>query len=96
MVQYRYRCVVDGDFDLTRPMGTAEPRAQCPVCDSDAVRVFSAPMLSMAPGAIMAAIDKTEKTRDEPEVVSALPSNRGRPRTPMAPANPALQRLPRP
>ena len=96
MVQYRYRCVVDGVFDLSRPMGTAGPRARCPDCDSEAARVFSAPMLSMAPGALMAAIDSTEKTRDEPEVVSAIPPQWIRPRTPADASNPALQRLPRP
>ncbi len=96
MVQYRYRCDMDGVFDVSRAMGTAPPRAQCPVCDSEAVRVFSAPMLSMAPGALMAAIDSTEKSRDEPEVVSALPARRNRTRTPAAALNPALQRLPRP
>jgi putative FmdB family regulatory protein len=96
MVQYRYRCDVDGVFDVTRPMGTAEPQARCPVCDSDAARVFSAPMLSTAPGALMAAIDSTEKTRDEPQVVSALPPQRTRARTSAATSNPALQRLPRP
>lgn len=96
MVQYRYRCDVDGVFDLSQPMGTAEPRARCPECDSEAVRVFRAPMLSMAPAGLMAAIDRTEKSRDEPDVVSALPPRRGGPRTPMASANPALQRLPRP
>jgi putative FmdB family regulatory protein len=96
MVQYRYRCVADGAFDLTRPMGTAEPRARCPVCDSEAARVFSAPMLSMAPGALMAAIDSTEKTRDEPAVVSALPPRQVRTRTPASLSNPALQRLPKP
>lgn len=96
MVQYRYRCVADGIFDLSRPMGSAGPRARCPVCDTEAVRVFSAPMLSMAPGALVAAIDSTEKTCDEPEVVSALPSQRIRTRTQARASNPALQRLPRP
>jgi hypothetical protein len=96
MVQYRYRCEYDGFFDLTRPMGSAETLARCPECDSDATRVFAAPMLSMAPRGLMAAIDRTEKSRDEPDVVSVLPPRRGGRRTPMAPANPALRRLPRP
>ena len=96
VAQYRYRCVVDGVFDVTRPMGTAGSRAPCPVCNSEAVRVFSAPMLSLAPRALVAAIDSTEKTRDEPEVVSALPPHQARTRRPAAALNPALQRLPRP
>jgi putative FmdB family regulatory protein len=96
MAMYRYRCVVDGIFDVSRPMGTAGSRAPCPVCNSEAVRVFSAPMLSLDPRAIVAVIDNTEKTRDEPAVVSALPPRRARTRMPAAALNPALQRLPRP
>jgi len=96
MARYRYRCVVDGVFDVARPIGTAGSRAPCPVRNSEAVRVFSAPMLSLPPGAIVAAIDNPEKTRDEPEVVSALPPRRARTRGPAGPLNPALQRLPRP
>jgi hypothetical protein len=53
-------------------------------------------MLSLAPRQIVAAIDNTEKSRDEPEVVSTLPSHRARTRRPAAALNPALQRLPRP
>jgi hypothetical protein len=44
----------------------------------------------------MAAIDKTEKSRDEPEVVSALPPRAGRTHLPAAAQSPAWQRLPRP
>ena len=96
MATYRYRCVVDGVFDVSRPIGTAGSQWPCPVCNGVAVRVFSAPMLSLAPRALVAAIDSTEKTRDEPEVVSALPPHRARTRRPAAALNPALQRLPRP
>ena len=46
MATYQYRCVQDGVFDVSRPMGTAAPTSQCPVCDNEAVRVFRAPMLS--------------------------------------------------
>lgn len=96
MATYQYQCVNDGVFDVSRPIGTAEPKCQCPICNSDAVRVFSAPMLSLASPALMAAIDRTEKTRDEPDVVSAPPPRRGRTRSPIANLNPALRRLPRP
>ena len=96
MATYQYRCLQDGDFDVSRPIGTATPKSQCPVCNNDAVRVFRAPMLSLAPRALVAAIDRTEKTSYEPEVVSALPPRRGRTRNTMATQNPARQRLPRP
>lgn len=96
MATYQYRCVQDGDFDVSRPIGTAAPKSHCPVCDVEAARVFRAPMLSFASRAVVAAIDRTEKTRDEPEVVSALPPRAGRTRNPTATKNPAWQRLPRP
>jgi hypothetical protein len=96
MVTYQYRCLQDGVFDVSRPMGTAGPQWPCPICNSEAIRVFSAPMLSVASRALVAAIDRTEKTRDEPDVVSALPPRSARTRRPMAGRNPALQRLPRP
>jgi putative FmdB family regulatory protein len=96
MATYEYRCIQDGVFDVRQPMGTAGPKRRCPTCDGEAVRVFSAPMLSVGSRALVAAIDRTEKTRDEPDVVSALPPRRARTRRPMAARNPALQRLPRP
>jgi putative FmdB family regulatory protein len=96
MPTYAYRCVQDGDFDVSRPMGTAAAKSPCPVCKNEAARVFRAPMLSLAPRALVAAIDRTEKSSDEPEVVSAVPPRAFRSRNPMATQNPALQRLPRP
>jgi putative FmdB family regulatory protein len=93
---YQYRCVRDGDFDVRRPIGTASPKSSCPVCDDDAVRVFRAPMLSLASRALMTAIDRTERTRDVPEVVSALPSQAVRNRKQATAQNPAWQHLPKP
>ena len=77
-------------------MGQAADVSPCPICDDEAVRVFSAPMVLLAPPAMVAAIDRAEKTRDEPEVVSSLPRRHPSKRTPMASPNPALRRLPRP
>ncbi|MGH3799948.1 MAG: FmdB family zinc ribbon protein [Pseudonocardiaceae bacterium] len=97
MATYQYTCAQDGVFDVSRPMGTAGPRSPCPVCHREAARVFSAPLLALAPRALVAAIDRTERTRDEPDVVSALPPRHSsRPRRRAAAPNPALQRLPRP
>jgi putative FmdB family regulatory protein len=93
---YQYRCDQDGLVDVIRPMGTAQPREQCPRCEGIAVRVFSPPRLSFADRGIMAAIDATKRSADAPEVVTSLPSHGRRRRQPMAPPNPALQRLPRP
>ena len=96
LARYEYRCARHGVLEVSRPMGQAADVWACPVCDDEAVRVFSAPMVSLAPRAMVAAIDRTEKTRDEPEVVSSLPRRHPSRQTLMAPPNPAFRRLPRP
>lgn len=96
MAIYEYRCDDDGAFEMTRPLGTAPESVACPVCGSEARRVFSKPMLSLSPPALVAAIDHAEKSRDEPEVVTSLPGTGARKRTPVLPLTPTLRRLPRP
>jgi hypothetical protein len=59
-------------------------------------RVYSAPMLGLAPRRLVAEIDRTRATADMPAVVSAPPRLPAHRRTPLAAANPALRRLPRP
>ncbi len=102
MATYEYRCNRDGVFEVTRPLGTAPESVTCSVCGSEARRVFSIPMLSLSRGsrggsrALLAAIEHAEKSRDEPDVVTSLPSTGARRRTPVLPLTPTLQRLPRP
>ena len=96
MAIYEYRCERDGAFDVTLPIGTAPASVACPVCASEAGRVFSSPMLSLAPRALVAALDHEEKTRYEPDVETSLPPRPPRERTPVLPLTPTLRRLPRP
>ena len=96
MALYEYRCELDGAFDITRPLGAAPPSIACPVCDGEARRVFSKPMLTSVPRPLAAAIDHAEKTRHEPDIVTSLPPSGARRRTPVLPLTPALRRLPRP
>ena len=96
MAIYEYRCERDGAFEVLRRSGPRRRRSPCPVCESEARRVFSKPMLSSAPRALVAALDHAEKTRNEPEVVTSLPPAGARRRTPMLPLTPTLRRLPRP
>ena len=42
MATYQYRCADDGDFDISRPIGTATPKSQCPACSNDQLEPFIA------------------------------------------------------
>jgi putative FmdB family regulatory protein len=94
MATYEYRCLEDGVFEVVAPMGSVGKQACCPSCGRDGQRVFSAPMLALADRRLVAAIDRSERSRDQPEVVTQLPPSKRRQR--VAPPNPALRRLPRP
>ena len=94
MATYAYRCPEHGEFDVSRPLGSATPTFTCRVCGGDAIRVYSSPMLARTPRALVTARERDEKSREAPEVVTSLPPRKGGRRP--APANPMLQRLPRP
>ena len=96
MAIYEYRCERDGAFDVMRPIGTAPVSIACPVCASEAERVFTSPLVSFAPRALVAALDHEEKTRHEPDLVTSLPPRPAHQRTPVVPLTPTLRRLPRP
>ena len=96
MAIYEYRCDRDGPFEVMRPLGTAPESIACPECAGEAGRVFSTPMLSRAPRALVAALDHEEKTRHEPDVVTSPPPAPRHKRTPVLPLTPTLKRLPRP
>jgi len=94
---YEYRCDTHGLFEISRPLGTAPESAACEACGSPSRRVFSAPAIrSGARSSLWAAIDHSEKSAHEPEVVSSVPSAgaSGRPR--VVPLTPKLAGLPRP
>jgi hypothetical protein len=94
MATFLYRCPADGIMELRGPVGTAPSQVSCPTCAGDARRVYTPPLVSGGSRSAIALIDRTERTRDEPEVVTSLPS-RGRGQRRSA-SNPAWQRLPRP
>lgn len=96
MATYEYRCDEDGYFEIRQPIGSAPTTMTCPVCQRDARRVFSKPMLRSVPRSLRAALDHEEKTGHEPDVVRSLPSSGARKRTPVLPLTPTLRRLPRP
>ncbi|MET0188179.1 MAG: zinc ribbon domain-containing protein [Pseudonocardia sediminis] len=94
MATYRYRCETDGPRDVVRPIGTAEDTLDCPECGVAMPRVFAAPMLALGSSSARSLIERTERSRERPDVVSAPPpaARRG----PAPSTNPAWSRLPRP
>jgi hypothetical protein len=56
-------------------------------------RLFSPPALRLSSRALVAAIERDERSRTDPEVVTAIPARAGRP---ARATHPAQQRLPRP
>lgn len=96
MARYEYRCPADGLFEVTLPLGTARAQLDCPRCGTAAPRRYSAPRLALARRDLVAAIDRAERSRTEPEVVSAPAGRRRRRPAPDAALNPAVTRLPRP
>jgi len=97
MAIYEYRCAEHEAFELLLPLGTAPADAPCPTCGASAHRVFSVSMVKTGSrGAVFDAIERADRSRHEPEVVSSIPAA-GRMRQPnVARMTPALARLPRP
>ncbi|MEU8071506.1 MULTISPECIES: FmdB family zinc ribbon protein [unclassified Micromonospora] len=91
MATFEYRCPQDGSFDVVTPVGTADPSTGCPRCGLPAARVFSAPRLARMPAALRDAMDRTERSAEQPEVVGRVPGRRPARRS----TNPAHARLPR-
>ena len=85
MVFYEYLCHTHGAFNIMRRLGKAPSQARCPSCGSQAQRILSAPMVL---------IDRAEKSRHEPEVVTSLPPSGVR--RPQVRMTPELRKLPRP
>lgn len=94
---YEYQCDAHDRFELRQPMGSASDQAACPHCGASARRMLSAPrIVTRGHGAWTAAIDRADKSRYEPEVVTSLPRTGMRRSTPVVPLTPQLRGLPRP
>lgn len=97
MTTYEYRCDHDGEsFELSVPLGTAPPSISCELCGGEARRVFSKPMLTSPRRGLATMIERAEKTRTDPDVVTSVPAAGPGKRTPVLPLTPTLRRLPRP
>lgn len=96
MATYQYRCDEHGVVETTRPIGTAPQDLPCPACGRPARRTWSSPLLALADRRAVALLDRTERTREVPDVVTSLPPAARARRTPQARTSPAQRRLPRP
>lgn len=95
MAIYEYRCTEHGSFDLARPLGTAPATSPCAVCGQEGTRVYSASFFRPGDRAIVAAMDRSEKSRTEPDVVRSVPRG-GDPKPPRWATDPRQLKLPRP
>lgn len=80
MAEYQFLCDEHGGIALRAAMGTAPSTLPCPDCGEQARRVFSAPMLTRAPGAMTKAFERAERSANAPEVVRSIPPQAQRPR----------------
>ncbi|MFC5952654.1 FmdB family zinc ribbon protein [Pseudonocardia lutea] len=91
---YAFRCPHCGGFDVVRPMREAGAPARCPECGSAARRVFESPALRAGDPGVRRALEASERSADEPAVVSSVPG-RSRKAIPTS-RDPRHARLPRP
>ena len=97
MAIYEYRCERHGVFEVMRPMAATPPWAPCPCCAGQAQRVLSAPrVMRSSRSGWLAAIERAQKSRYEPEVVTSPPDTGSTRRGRAACLTPALRHLPKP
>ena len=94
MPRYRYRCPVDGAFDLHFTMGSAPDSASCESCCATSSRVYSLGAMLTADRVGARVLDLHEQSRSAPAVVrrsSGMPDPAAR-----RYADPRHRLLPRP
>lgn len=67
---YDYDCADCGNFSAWRSLADRDVPVQCPNCQADAVRLISAPHLSLMPASLRQAFAKNEKSRHEPGILT--------------------------
>ncbi len=79
MVVYLYRCAECGPWEVRLPMGQATGRRECPACNRDGRRQFTAPLLARTSPALARQFLREESSKDEPAVVGEVPAAAHRP-----------------
>jgi putative FmdB family regulatory protein len=74
MPTYEYTCPVCGEFEAWRPAAHAGEPVACPACGAGAPRHYGPPNLRRTPAPLAAAIERSQRSAHEPQVVSAPPT----------------------
>lgn len=88
MATYEYRCFQCGVIERDLTWGSAPTSLTCSSCGREARRVYSPPMVYRTAKPVNRALEREEKSRDEPEVVTQVPPSNRQP--------PAASEHPRP
>ena len=88
MATYEYRCFQCGVIERDVTWGSASASVTCSTCGREARRVYSPPMVYRTAKPVARALEREEKSRDEPEVVTQVPLSSRQP--------PAASEHPRP
>lgn len=93
MALYAYLCDACGPVEVRLPMGSAGTSAACPSCAQPVRRRYTAPASTRGSTPVARALQRQEASAHEPEVVTAVPHKKQRPRLT---TDPRHSRLPRP
>lgn len=78
MPVYEYECSACGVFTAVAGLARYQEPARCPRCGEPAPRIMSAPALRRLSEPIVRALSRAERSRSEPQVVSAATPSRHR------------------
>lgn len=90
---YEFRCREHGVFEQRMSMAQAGSEYACPVCNRAAARHYTSPMVARLSKDARATLDRTEKTREQPDVVHHIPNRANN--APTITRNPKHYKLPR-
>ncbi|WP_166348709.1 FmdB family zinc ribbon protein [Phytoactinopolyspora limicola] len=76
MAIYEYCCTRCGVFEVIRAIGSAPTSHTCDECGTNARRFYSTPNFNRGSNPLTRALDRAEKSQDEPEVVTRVPPQR--------------------
>lgn len=82
MPVYEFLCENCGPFEKRRDLAQASQPLDCPTCQSQATRIYSAPSLYKTSPAERIARSRNEKSAHEPRVEQRVINNNGEPPTP--------------